>query len=171
MRLSTVSLAVILVSFTTTSAHAVVDCVRPPPFQLPTIQDCEDTLDKITTLARMQGNIPRTWSRHPPYYAGQKVPAIFCADKENMCEVVVDVIDPYKQDVFLTSEVARAAREIVDTCLIGEALEEDTVGLETVGPKGVVSVLLRLKPDRARRYGYLTDAFVAYNMSDATSSA
>lgn len=97
----------------------------------------------------MQRNIPLTWSRHPPGVAGQKLPAYFSYDKGNECEFVVDVKGgsevEYVEDVFPMGDIVFVGRDIVETCLMGEAGVGDTVGSDMVGPRGVVELRLRKK--------------------------
>lgn len=80
----------------------------------------------------------------------------------NDCEIVVDVANPRDNDVFLTRKVAEVGQGIVNTCLLGSSTAQDTIGVETVGPKDVVSMLLRHKVMLAQGSENLTDAFVAY---------
>ena len=152
----------LLISLTAIATKALPDYVRPPPPSVPTIKDCEATLSRIMTIARAQGNAPRTWSRNPHHISGQRLPAFFCAGTNNGCEIVVDVANPRDDDVFLTRKVAEVGQGIVNTCLLGSSTAQVTVGVETVGPKDVVSVLLRHKLMLAQGSGNLTDAFVAY---------
>lgn len=97
----------------------------------------------------MQRNKPLTWSRHPPGTAGQQLPAYFSHSANNDCEFVVDVKEgrevEYEQDVFPTGDVVFIGRYIVETCLVGEAGAEDTVGSDAVGPREVMQVRLRKK--------------------------
>ena len=153
---------ILLISLTVIATKALPDCVRPPPPSVPTIEDCEATLSRIMAIARPQGNAPRTWSRNPRHISGQRLPVLFSAGTNNNCEIVVDVANPRDEDVFLTSKVAEVGQEIVNTCLLGSSRAQDTVGVETVGPKGVVAVVLRYKAMLAQSSGNLTDAFQAY---------
>lgn len=50
-----------------------------------------------------------------------------------------------EEDVFPTGDVVFVGRDIVLTCLIGEAKAEDTVGSNMVGPRGVLELRLRKK--------------------------
>lgn len=148
MRLDALHLMLLAAS---TSAIGTPDCVRPAPHpsSLPTIADCEKLLQLITVVARMQRNMPLTWSRHPPGVAGQKLPAYFSYGTGNECEFVVDARGgsevEHVEDVFPTGDVVFVGRDIVETCLVGEAGAEDTVGSDMVGPRGVVELRLRKK--------------------------
>lgn len=133
------------------STIGIPDCVRPvpPPTSLPTIADCDKLIQLIETVAHLQHNRPLTWSRHPPGIAGQMLPAYFSYEAGNDCEFVVDVKGgrevEYEDDVFPTGDVGFIGRYIVETCLVGEAGAEDTVGSDAVGPRQVVQVRLRKK--------------------------
>ena len=161
----------LLISLTAIATKALPDCVRPPPPSVPTIQDCEATLSRIMAIARAQGNAPRTWSRNPRHISGQRLCALFSAGTNNDCEIVADVADPRDNDVFLTRKVAEVGQGIVNTCLLVSSTAQDTVGVETVGPKDVVSVLLRHKVMLAQGSENLTDAFVAYTGVATEASA
>ncbi|KAL2043856.1 hypothetical protein N7G274_003376 [Stereocaulon virgatum] len=161
MHLSTLHVFMLLVGLEIPMAKALPDCVRPPPLLVPSIQDCEATLSKIMAIARTQGNVPRIWSRHPRrHLTAQRLPALFDAGPENDCEILVDVDDPKDEDTFLTSKVAEVGHEIVNTCLLGSSTAEDTVGVESVGQKGVVDVWLRYKDFQMQRSENVTDPFV-----------
>ena len=141
----------LLLLATFTSAIGVPDCVRPapPPTSLPTIADCDRLLQLIAVTARLQRNMPLTWSRRPPQTSGQKLPAYFSYVAGNACEFVVDVKrgsgGEYDEDVFPTGDVVYVGRDIVLNCLVGEAGAEDTVGSDMVGPRGVLELRLRKK--------------------------
>ncbi|KAL2046247.1 hypothetical protein N7G274_001694 [Stereocaulon virgatum] len=151
-----------LLMLTSIAVVAIPDCLRPapPPYKVPTIQDCEQTLAAITAMARISGNKPMVWSRHPPPIHGQKLPVGFSATPSNECEIVVDVPDPSKEDAFRMQRVADVGREIVETCLIGEAGVSDTVGKALIGRRGVVLLWLRKKSIRPIAASNLTEAYV-----------
>ena len=130
------------------STIAVPDCVRPAPAPslIPTIADCDKVLGLIEITARLQRNTPLIWSRHPPAFKAQRLPADFSFNVDNDCEFVVDVNGADEaEDVFPMGDVVFIGRDIVLTCLVGEASSEDTLGSNVVGPKGVMRVTLKKK--------------------------
>ena len=150
------------------STIGVPDCVRPAPprTSIPTVADCDKVLDLITIAARLRRNIPLTWSRHPPATAGQKLPAYFSYDAHNSCEFVVDVIGgSEEEDVFPMGDVAFIGRDIILTCLVGEASAEDTLGSNAVGPKEVVRVTLRKKEVPGGSLQLLNGTLIEFNVS------
>lgn len=150
------------------STIAVPDCVRPAPSPslLPTIADCDKVLRLIVINARLQHNIPLTWSRHPPALAAQKLPAYFSFNDDNDCEFVVDVNgDGEAEDVFPMGDVAFIGRDIILTCLVGEATAEDTVGSNAVGPKEVMRVTLRKKEEPGPSLQLLNGTLIELNAS------
>lgn len=150
MRLHALHLYILLIA-PFTSTIGIPDCVRPapPPASLPTIADCDKLLRLIATVARLQHNVPLIWSRHPPETGGQKLPAYFSYGVGNECEFIVDVNGGnefgHVEDVFPTGDVVFIGRNIVQTCLVGEAGAEDTVGSDAVGPREVLRLRLRKK--------------------------
>lgn len=134
-----------------TSPIGVPTCVRPPPppSSLPTVADCNRLLQHIAVVARLQHNMPLTWSRHPPGTAGQQLPAYFSYGSDNECEFVVDVSGGREEedveDVFPTGDVVFIGRYVMQTCLAGGAGTEDTVGSCAVGPREVLRITLRKK--------------------------
>ena len=161
MHLSPLHFFTLLVGLEIPLTKSLPDCIRPPPLLVPSIQDCEATLSRIMAIARTQGNVPKTWSRHPRrHLAAQKLPALFTAGLDNDCEILVDVIDEGDEDTFLTSKVAEVGHDIVNTCLLGSSMAQDTIGMESVGQKGVVDVWLRYKELQVPRSENVTDAFV-----------
>lgn len=150
------------------STIAVPDCVRPapPPTSIPTVADCDKVLHLITINARLQRNRPLTWSRHPPAIAGRKLPAYFSHNVDNGCEFVVDVNGGSgAEDVFPMGDVAFIGRDIMLTCLVGEASAEDTLGSSAVGPKEVVRVTLRKKEKVGGSLQLLNGTLIDFNVS------
>jgi hypothetical protein len=90
----------------------------------------------------------------------QKLPALSSAGLDNDCEILVDVIDPEDEDTSLTSKVVDVGHDIVDTCLLGSSTAQDTIGVESVGQKGVVDMWLRYKGLQVQRSENVTDAFM-----------
>lgn len=137
------------------------DCVRPapPPSSLPTIGDCNRLLQLVAVVARLQHNVPLTWSRHPPATAGQQLPAYFFSGTGNECEFVVDVHGGREaedeEDVFPTGDVVFVGRYIVQACLFGEVEEGGTVGSDSIGPRGIMRLRLRKKGLDGRTGGFL----------------
>lgn len=142
----------------TTLAVGQPDCVRPapPPSSVPTIADCNRVLQLIAVVARLQHNMPLTWSRHPGTAAGQQqqLPAYFYSSSGtgggNECEFVVDVdggreMMEEEEDVFPTGDVVFVGRCIVQACLVAGGVEEGTVGSDVIGPRGVMRLSLRKK--------------------------
>ena len=162
MRPSLDPVTLILLMLTSLAVVAIPDCFRPapPPYKVPTIQDCEQTLVAISAMARLSGNKPMVWSRHPPPIHGQKLPVDFSANPANGCEIFVDVLDPSKEDAFRMQRVADVGREIVETCLIGEAGVSDTVGKALIGRRGFVQVWLRKKSILPIAANNLTEAYI-----------
>ena len=150
------------------SSIAVPDCVRPAPSPrlLPTIADCDKVLRFIVITARMQRNIPLIWSRHPPALAARKLPAYFSYNADNDCEFVVDVNgDSEAEDVFPLGDVAFIGRDIILTCLVGEASAVDTLGSNAVGPKEVMRVTLRKKQKPGPPLQLLNGTLIEFNAS------
>ena len=133
-----------------TLSIGVPNCIRPapPPDSIPTTADCNALLDFIEAVARVQHNTPFTWSRHPPRIAGRELPAYF-SGAGNDCEFVADVKGGREaedeEDVFPTGDLVFIGRYIVETCLVGEAGAEGTIGSDAVGPREVVELRLRKK--------------------------
>lgn len=133
------------------SAIGTPDCVRPPPPppSIPTIADCDKLLQLVAITARLQRNMPLTWSRHPPGVAGQQLPAYFSYGTGNECEFIVDVKSgregEFEEDVFPLGDVVFVGRDVVETCLVGEARAEDTIGSDAIGPRQVLQLRLRKK--------------------------
>ena len=150
------------------STIAVPDCVRPAPSPsaLPSIADCDKVLRLIAITARMQRNVPLIWSRHPPAFAAEKVPRYFSYNANNDCEFVVDVNgDSEAEDVFPLGDVVFIGRDIMLTCLVGEASAEDTLGSNAVGPKQVMRVTLRKKEKPGPSLQLLNGTLIESNAS------
>ncbi len=143
------------------SAIGTPDCVRPPPPppSIPTIADCDKLLQLVAITARLQRNMPLTWSRHPPGVAGQQLPAYFSYGTGNECEFIVDVKSgregEFEEDVFPTGDVVFVGRDVVETCLVGEARAEDTIGSDAIGPRQVLQLRLRKKGVEGVAGGFL----------------
>ena len=137
------------------------DCVRPapPPSSVPTIGDCNRLLRLLAVVARLQHNMPLTWSRHPPGTAGQQLPAYFSIGTGNECEFVVDVDGGREmedeEDVFPTGDAVFVGRYIVQACLVGEVEGGGSVGSDIIGPRGVMRLRLRKKGVDGATGGYL----------------
>ena len=69
------------------------------------------------------------------------------------------------EDVFPTGDVVFIGRDIVLTCLVGEASAEDTVGSNAVGPREVVRVTLRKKGVAGRSLQLLNGTLIDFNVS------
>ena len=69
------------------------------------------------------------------------------------------------EDVFPMGDVAFIGRDIMLTCLVGEASAEDTLGSSAVGPKEVVRVTLRKKEKVGGSLQLLNGTLIDFNVS------
>ena len=92
----------------------------------------------------MQQDEPILWSEHPAaIYRSHKLPYSFIDPSYiNDCEFVVAAIEDGAQDIFPIRFVAEAARGIVESCLERGIDGAETMGSDTVGPKGVIAVVM-----------------------------
>ena len=153
--------AILLILIMTSLSSGVPHChiPPPPPDQIPTLSDCHDVLQEISTIATLEDNDPVLWSRFPPAGVGsRKIPFPFADPRpSNDCEFVVDAL--YKgeryEDTFSTAQVALAAKGILETCLQEGVEGEKTIGAQIVGPKRIIVVLLLKKSSVIRGVGGL----------------
>ena len=129
-------------------SRAFPECTEPPPpsSQIPRVADCVALATDIYAISRLQSNEPIFWSRFqlPPEIQVQSrlLPAYFNDPlPDSDCKIMLDVTDEQASDIFPTSWVADAVRQIVDECLITHG----TLGSMRIWPRGFVMVSLLRK--------------------------
>ena len=137
-------LSILLVVLPLCSSNII--CQNPPPssFYIPTLSDCQDLVNDIFAISIMQHDEPIHWSNHPSaVYRNRILPYSFLDPSYiNDCEFVVAALEDSAQDIFPTKVVAEAARGVVESCLERGIGGAQTLGSHTVGPKGVIAVVM-----------------------------
>ena len=94
---------------------------------LPTISDCKDIAEAVSWLSRMpEENNMKAWGRRLPTTPDtQKVPKVFWISGRGptTCAIHVDVdaYDTFAVDDFRLSDVALAAEDVIDQCLVAKS--------------------------------------------------
>lgn len=71
-----------------------------------------------------------------------------------------------EEDVFPTGDVVFIGRDIVQTCLVGEAGVEGTIGSDAVGPREVVVLRMRKRGAAGGFLDLLNGTLVGLNGTD-----
>ena len=133
-----------------TLAKVVCDKTPPPSEQIPRLQDCNDLIEDIFTISKLEDDEKITWSHNPTTGLGsRKLPFHFIAPSvNNDCMILVDSFKEDQEDTFSLHDVGVTASEVVKTCLEGKPGGVETIGAQIIGPKRVmVVVLLRNIPE------------------------
>lgn len=91
---------------------------------LPTVKDCKDIVEAVTYLSSLPGeNVRKAWGRQlPTTYHTEKLPKVFWISGRGpiTCAINVDVdaYDTWAVEDFRVSDVASAAKGVVDECLV-----------------------------------------------------
>ena len=137
-------LSILLVALPISFPHPL--CQNPPPVPrfIPTLSDCQNLVKDIYAISTMQHDEPILWSEHPSAtYRSRKLPYSFKdLFDSNDCEFIVAPIDAGEYDVFPTRLVAEGANGLVESCMEQGIDGAATVGVELVGPKGVIALVM-----------------------------
>ena len=116
---------VLFASFANYTLSRVAICTSAPSL-LPTINDCKDIAEAISWLSRMPDeNNMKAWGRRlPTTLDTQNVPKVVWLSGRGptTCAIHVDVdaYDTFAIDDFRLSDVALAAKDVIDQCLIAK---------------------------------------------------
>ena len=125
---------------------AKVICHQPPPQpdQIPRFQDCQELIEDIFAISKLEDDEKVLWSPHDSDRPGsRKLPYIFTSPSvNNNCEVLVDAVKPDAEDIFCVHDIGVKAQGISSVCLNEESRSEPTIGADSVGPKRSIAVIL-----------------------------